>query len=401
MVPERWQDVIELLWAPIAWIPRLQEVLLAFFVSPASRWALVARYVMLVIPALLGLVAIWTTVLAVYTLPFRSRRVRFVSMLLLAWWDAARAVWLYWAGVVRLASLAIGWIFSLAALAVRLTVEAVHRLATTPVALTARAARRYVGSGAPWIALLALLGWCVMEAAVFTYTMLPAVSNTLTELAGGVEPSRFTAGVLYALLLLLILGSFACMQTLVDAVRRRELTFLAQMILVELLVMVFEVAFLYRQLVGALAPWAGTPLPPALTLAVAALGWLATRSLTWFLFAQQGTAPLLALIARRPRVDADPWEPADRFAARSAAWWQSAADDFRREVEWLHAKGDEILECLALPVLQLVAAALNFGMLVVASRPVFSLPFRSMGEIADTRELLAELHFAPRKQPIV
>ena len=51
-------------------------------------------------------------------------------------------------------------------------------------------------------------------------------------------------------------------------------------------------------------------------------------------------------------------------------------------------------------MLQLVAAALNFGMLVVASRPVFSLPFRSMGEIADTRELLAELHFAPRKQPI-
>ncbi len=401
MVPERWQDVIELLSSPIAWIPRLQEVLVTFFLSPGSTWALVARYVMLVIPALLGLAAIWTTVLALYTLPFRSNRVRFVSSLLLAWWDATCAVWLYWAGVVRVASLAIGWIASLAALAVRLVVEAVHRLATTPVALTARAAQRYVPAGAPWIAFVTLLAWSVLEAAVFTYTMLPPVNNTLSELAGGAEASRFTVGVLYALLLLLILGSFACLHTLADALRRRELTFLVQMVVVELLVMAFEVAFLYRQLVGALTPWAGTPLRPGLTLALAALGWLATRTMTWFLFAQQGTAPLLAVIARRPLVEVTPEEPASSFPARSAAWWRGAADDFRREVEWVHTKGDQILEYLALPVLQLVAAALNFGMLIVASRPAFHLPFSSMKEIAGTREILADLPLTPRKQPTV
>jgi hypothetical protein len=400
MVPERWQDVIELAVLPIAWIPRLQEVLLAFFMGPAATWALVVRYVMLAIPALLGVAAIWTTALAVYTLPFRSRRVRFVSMLLLAWWDAARAVWLYWAGVVRVASLAIGWTVSLAALAVRLVIEAVHRLATTPVTVTARAAHRYVPPGAPWVALLALGMWCVLEAAVFTYTMLPVVSNTLSELAGGAEASRFTGGVLYALLLLLIMGSFACLHTLADAVRRRELTFLVQMIVVELLVLTFEVTFLYRQLVGALTPWAGTPLAPGTTLALAALGWLATRTMTWFLFAQQGTGPLLAVIARRPLAEVALEEPAPSFPVRSAAWWRDSVDDFRREVEWLHAKGDQILEYLALPVLQLVAAALNFGMLIVASRPAFHLPFRSMKEITDTRELLADLQLAPRKQPI-
>src|SRR4029453_2770058 len=297
MVPERWQDVIELAVLPIAWIPRLQEVLLAFFMGPAATWALVVRYVMLAIPALLGVAAIWTTALAVYTLPFRSRRVRFVSMLLLAWWDAARAVWLYWAGVVRVASLAIGWTVSLAALAVRLVIEAVHRLATTPVTVTARAAHRYVPPGAPWVALLALGMWCVLEAAVFTYTMLPVVSNTLSELAGGAEASRFTGGVLYALLLLLIMGSFRCLHTLADAVRRRELTFLVQMIVVELLVLTFEVTFLYRQPVGALPPGGGPPRAPAPPGALAAPGWLATRTMTWFLFAQQGTGPLLAVIA--------------------------------------------------------------------------------------------------------
>jgi hypothetical protein len=301
---------------------------------------------------------------------------------------------------VRLASLALGWIATLAALAVRLVVEAVHRLATAPVSLTVRMAHRYVEPGAPWVALLALLTWCVLEAAVFTYTMFPAVTNTLTQLTAGAEPSRFTAGALYALLLLLIMGSFACLYTLDDAIRRRELTLVAQMVIVELLVMAFEVAFLYRQLAGALIPWAGTPLPPGATLAVAACGWLATRAMTWFLFAQQGTAPLLAVIARRPLAEVAPWEPAVSFPARSAAWWRGAADDFRREVEWLHAKGDQILEYLALPVLQLVAAALNFAMLIVASRLAFHLPFRSMKEVSDTRELLTELQLAPRKQPI-
>src|SRR5919108_4676645 len=120
MVPERWQDVIELLLSPIAWIPRMQEVLLAFFLGPASVWATTARFVFLLAPALLGVAAIWITLLAVYTLPFRSRRVRFVSLILLAWWDAARAVWVYWAGVVRVAALVVGWAASLLALAARL-----------------------------------------------------------------------------------------------------------------------------------------------------------------------------------------------------------------------------------------------------------------------------------------
>ena len=57
---------------------------------------------------------------------------------------------------------------SLIALMVRLTIESIHRLATTPIAFTAQAAHRYVAPGMPWVAFLTLIGWCVMEAAVFT-----------------------------------------------------------------------------------------------------------------------------------------------------------------------------------------------------------------------------------------
>ncbi len=398
-VPERWQDVIQLLLGPIAWVPRLQEVLLAFFLNPATSWVTGAKYVFLLFPALLGVAAVWITLLSLYTLPFRSRRVHFVAMMLLAWWDAARAVTLYWVGVLRVAVVAVGWVFSLAALTVRLVVEAIHRLATTPITLTTRMAHRYIAPGLPWLALLTLVAWCVLEAAVFTYTMLPVVTTTLSDLAGGAEASPFTLGVLYTFLLLLVMGSFACLQTLTDALRRREWMFVAQMVVVELLVMVFEVAFLYRQLVGALTPWAGAQLGPWATLGLASLGWLATRAMTWFLFARYGSEPLLAVMARRPLPQTGIPELEPSFPVRSAAWWQGATNDLKRELDWLHAKSDQLVEYVALPVLQLVAVALNFGTMLIASRPIFSLPFKSLKEVTETRDIMATLQLAPRRQP--
>jgi hypothetical protein len=172
---------------------------------------------------------------------------------------------------------------------------------------------------------------------------------------------------------------------------------MVQMAAVQLLVMVFEVLFLYRPLVDALVPLvagqAGARIGPWSAMALAALAWGATRTLTWFLFAQHGTAPLLAFLARRQEAEV----PTMRAAAPQT-WWRPAAADFEREVEWLHRKGEQLTEYVALPVLQLVAAALNFALLVVASRPVFHLPFRAMREVTDTRDLLATLHLIPRKQ---
>jgi len=51
----------------------------------------------------------------------------------------------------------------------------------------------------------------------------------------------------------------------------------------------------------------------------------------------------------------------------------------------------EFLEYLALPVLHLLAAALNFGMILVTSRPVFSLPFKGLKDVMETKEILARL----------
>jgi hypothetical protein len=165
--------------------------------------------------------------------------------------------------------------------------------------------------------------------------------------------------------------------------------------------MFFEVMFLYREFIDAVAPWiardAGIRLGFWATMALASLGWLGTRAMTWFLFAQYGTAPLLAFISRRPLGQADAM--AALATAVAPVWWRAATDDFKGELEWLYAKGDQLLEYLALPVLQLLAAGLNFGMMMVASRPAFPLPFKTLKEVTDTRDLMASFNLTPRKQP--
>jgi hypothetical protein len=390
-VPERWQEVIDLVLVPIAWIPRMQEALIAFFMNPATRWTMALKYILLLIPALLAVAAVWITMLSIYTLPFRSGRIRYVSMMLLAWWDAARAVWLYWVGVGRVAAVAVGWVVSLIALMIRLVVASVRQMVSVPLTMTGRVTQTYFQPGVPWVAFVMLLSWCVLEATVFTYTMLPTVSVVLGDLAGETEPGRFTTPVLFVFLLMLVMGSFACLRSLFETLRKREFKFLAQMVVIEILVMFFEVMFLYRQFIDALTPWiaqeTGIVLGLRATMSLAAFGWLGTRAMTWFLFAQYGTAPLLAFIARRPLADV---EAPELFASVPAltptVWWRSALDDFKHELEWLHAKGDQLLEYLALPALQLLAVGLNFAMMIVASRPAFNLPFRTLKDVTETRD---------------
>jgi len=404
-VPERWQEVIDLVLAPIAWIPRMQEALIAFFVSPAARWTMALKYIFLLIPALLAVAAVWITMLSIYTLPFRASRIRYVSMMLLAWWDAARAVWLYWVGVGRVAAVAVGWAVSLVALAIRLVVSSVRQMVSIPLTMSGRVTQTYFQPGVPWVAFVMLLCWCVLEATVFTYTMIPTVSVVLSDLAGETEPARVTTGLLFVFLLLMVMGSFACLRSLVETLRKREFKFLAQMVVIEISVMFFEVMFLYRQFIDALTPWiaqeTGVVLGLRATMSLAAFGWVGIRAMTWFLFAQYGTAPLLAFIARRPLADVEAPEMFASVPAAPTVWWRSALDDFKQELEWLHTKGDQLLEYLALPALQLMAVGLNFAMMIVASRPAFNLPFRTLKDVTETRDLLATFPLTARKQPIV
>jgi hypothetical protein len=232
--------------------------------------------------------------------------------------------------------------------------------------------------------------------------MHPTVTEILADLIG-IEPSPFTGTILFMFLFLLIMGSFACLQIFLEAVRKREVQSIVQMVVVELFVMFFEVMFLYRELVDAIVPWIAQQTGEqfrvgiVFILSMATFGWIGIRGMTWFLFGQYGTPPLLAFISRRPMVHPEGQEVVETRMEKPNNWWHRPLEDFKREIGWLHEKSQEFLEYLALPVLHVIAAAFNFTMVLLTAKPVFSLPFKSLKEVMETREILTTLQLQPKK----
>jgi hypothetical protein len=401
-IPEPWRQLTDVLIAPLAWIPHVQQSLWDFFFAPGPWWVITLKCIFLVFPAMLGVAAMWCTQLSLYTFPFRSGRAQFIPTMLMTWWDAIRAVWLYWVGMFRFVGVVLGWAATFTTFVVRLLLAVIREIALMPFTMTGRMTQSYFTPGVPWVAFVMLVFWCALEAAIFTYTLMPTVTELLVDLVGGESTARYAGPVLYFFLLLLIMGSFACVQTLVDAIKKREWKYIVQMVVVELFVMFVEVMFLYRELIDALTPWiaqqTGVKLGLTVTLSLSAFGWIGIRGMTWFLFGQFGTPPMLAFISRRPMVADDHPRPAPVTA--ELVWWRQPVEELKREVEWLHKKSDELLGYLILPVLQIAAAALNFGMVLVASRQVFALPFKDTAEITQTWHVLQTLQMQvpPRKQ---
>jgi hypothetical protein len=148
-------------------------------------------------------------------------------MLLLAWWDTAFAIWMYWVGFGRFIIVVAGWLFTLGRLGLNLVAEAMKQLVVLPFKMTGQMTQSYFQPGVPWIAFLLLVFWCVLEATIFTYTLMPTVIEVLAGITGS-DASVMTGAVLYLFLLLLIMGSFACIQVLADSLKHREYKYLVQ-----------------------------------------------------------------------------------------------------------------------------------------------------------------------------
>jgi hypothetical protein len=313
MLPEQWQAPFRLIVSPIAWILSFHQSLISFFLESDTVGIALAKYFFLLLPCLLCVAAIWCTQLSIYTVPFRSGRIQFFTLMLLSWWDAARAVWLYWTGLIRFLLVAAGWLFSIGRLFLKLIVESLRQVVVLPFSVTGKMTRSYFKPGVPWIAFVMLIFWCFLESLIFTYTLLPTITEVLSDIVG-MESPAYVAPILYLFLFTLIMGSFACIQALLEAMKKGEIKFLVQMIVVELFVMFFEVMFLYRELVDAITPWIAQQTGESFrmgigfTLSLATFGWIGIRGMTWFLFGQFGTPPLLAFISRRPMAQEGPAE---------------------------------------------------------------------------------------------
>ncbi len=384
-VPTEWRGAVDLLTAPVAWIPEWHAMMINFVWYGDSTPEIAFKRVAVLLPMLLVLVGVWVTMASLYTLPFRSNRGRFVTAMLTTWWDAGRTAWFYWAGMLRLAVVLVGWVWSLLRFAVRLISAALQAGFRSPLRVLDWTSRNYFKPGVPWLAFLALLLWSAVEALIFMYTLQPTLSEVLAGITGFEPDPRIMAPLLWVFLFFLVLGSFACIHALGTALRNKDVPQIVQMSFVELFVMFFEVIFLYRELIDAITPWIAqttneqVQLGLVATLALASFGWIGVRGMTWFLFGRYGTPALVAVLARETISQ----EGVAGHVPLSAQpeFWKAPVAVLKAETEWFQKEARRVFELVSLPVLQLVAAAVNFPVVAIGSRPLFALPFRSLDEV--------------------
>src|SRR5881628_4089151 len=112
--------------------------------------------------------------------------------MMLTWWDAVRAVWLYWVGMFRFVAVAVGWTVAFTTFVAKLVLEVIRQIALMPFTMTGRMTQTYFTPGVPWIAFVMLLFWCALEAAIFSYTLMPTVTQVLADLAGSDQVPKAT-----------------------------------------------------------------------------------------------------------------------------------------------------------------------------------------------------------------
>ncbi len=384
-VPLEWRPAIEFLLGALAWIPAWQARLLELVWWPGgSALTMIATRVLVLLPALLLVAGVWATMSSVYTLPFRAGRGRYLQTLALAWWDAGRTVWLFWVGFARLGIVILGWLWGAVRHGSALIFHMLRHIIASPFAALDWTARRYFKPGVPWLAFLLTILWSAVEATIFTFTLQPTLTEVFYDLTGTAANPAIVVPILFLFLFLLVSGSFASIQVLTEAIDTRRIKQIVQMTLIEIIVMLFEVFFLYRELVDASVPWiaqqTGGEVRLGLfgTLAIACFGWIGIRAMTWFLFGRFGTPALLAIMSRQTLTIGE--TEAEPPARPAVAWWSETIQAFKHEHEWFRSRGAELAELAALPVLQILAAAINFFMVLVLSQPIFDLPFGSLEE---------------------
>ena len=385
LFPAEWRGAILALTAPLRWLADWQATILRLPLAADSTLAIVVAYAALLVPLLLVAAGMWCTAASLYTLPFRSGRGGFLTSLLMAWWDAGRCIWLFWAGMLRVAIALVGWVLGSIRFTIRFVKNAILGLLRSPLTALDWTSRRYFKPGMPWVAFFILVLWSGIEATIFTFTLQPTLNEVFGGLTGFEPDPRVMGPLLWFFLFMLVAGSFACVQVVTDAIREKKAGTIIQMLVVESAVMFFEVIFLYRELIDAITPWIAqqsggeVQLGIGATLALASFGWLGVRGMTWFLFGRFGTPALLAVLSRQTISQDDgagaAMPPVDNDL------WRAPIDALKAETAWFHAEAKRMLELISLPVLQLLAAALNFAVVTVQSRPMFTLPFNALEDI--------------------
>ena len=390
---QQWSFILSQLFAwvmaGLAWIVPFQSRVFGFVLQGQSFWSLAGMSVLLLLPAAVFIAGIWGTMVALYTIPFRlGRSVTLLQSVALSWWDALRMVWFYWAGLVKFLIVLVGWVWGLLKLSVQLIIGTLKSAITSPLAMLDATSRR---PGVPWPAFFMLVFWSMIEATIFTFTLKPTASELLGELTGYEVNGFAFIMLLWLFLWVLVAGSFACIQVLNEAIKSKKYGQIVSMVAIEIAVAMFEVLFLYRELVDAMTPWLaqqGVQLTAIGTIGLAFFAWIGVRGMTWFLFGRFGAPAMIGLLSRQAFAVQGSLPPSGATAVPD--YWKGPISALKAEREWFRKESRELFELASLPVLQVVASGMNFLFVVFTGRGHFTLPFKSIDDV------LAATHFPAR-----
>ena len=386
LFPPNWRPAILIATAPFRWLAAWQGMMARWVVEHSQTPGFITAEVLLIVPILLIFAGTWTSAASLYTVPFRSGRGRFLTLLLMTWWDAARSILFFYTGMIRVVVALVGWVIGAVRFGLRMLKSLLIGIVTAPITLIQNSSRSYFQAGGmPWVAFLILMFWSAVEATIFTFTLTPTLKEVFDGLTGTEVNPRLMQPLLWFFLYMLVAGSFACVHVMSEAIKERKIGNIISMVIVETAVMFFEVMFLYRELIDAITPWiaqqSGVQLGLTATIALASFGWMGVRGMTWFLFGRFGTPALIAFLSRKNL------EHGSAPAAKhhdAPELWRAPIEALKAETKWFHEEARRMFELLSLPVLQLFAAALNFAVVTVQSRPMFRLPFSSLDDVLHT-----------------
>ena len=363
-------------------------------------WVMLAKRLFLLLPAMAVIAGCWLTIPSLFTVIFRHKRREFITALVITWWDLGKSIVSFWGGIIKFVVSLIGGLIGLVKMIIFGLWSVLQEILFLPFRLLRSAGQSVVSSPVPWIAVFLTFFWCVIEAVIFTYVVSPLVADTLSNITGEQLSGTLLRIPLFIFLFFVVLGSYAVLSNFVAAVKSKSISNIAAIGVIEFVVLFVEVVFLYREFVDSLVPWfaqysEGFELGIFWTLAIACLAWFGIRSISWFLFAAHGTPTILSVIQGKGLgVTIQAEQAGTRFVAFSGEYMKKIKED----AEWTKAKGDELLAAFMLPPLQVVAAAINFCILLVSGKHLFALPFTSIESILSSSVLLDRL--ASTKQSV-
>jgi hypothetical protein len=388
-----------------------QSGLLEFALGSNDEFIIMlSKRVLLLLPALAIIFGCWVSIACLVSIIIRQERRVYLSALLVTWWDLFRSIFSFWGGLVKLIFNLAGWsagLLRIFFLSISLTLQDIF---LSPLRLAKDVGQDYFKPGTPWISVMMTVFWSGVEAILFTFILTPLVIEILSSLSGVELDEGMIQIPLSMMLFIIVLGSFAIIATLGDAIRDKNIPKIIQISIFEVFVFVFEVMFLYREFVDALVPWfnqhSGGEYKMGIftILSISAFAWMGIRGVTWFLFASSGTPTIMAIIQRTGLQTPKGISTTNiTQSSENFAYIKKGISVVKDEMDWIHEKGDEMLGAIVLPPLQIIGASINFCTLLISANHLFNLPFKSFRKLLGAKDLIQkarapELHTAQKDE---